>query len=313
VNDLAPPPYPADTRAKGWRFELDLERIRQSDTWALAAPDVRPWLFLLWATAWEQVPCGSLPNDDALVCARIGMAPKLFARVKSVLMRGWWPASDGRLYHDVIAARVLSMLDAKRKESDRKAAYRARMDSERAGSAAPVTQTEAVVPRDTTGTDAGQTRADTGCDATGTGTGTGTGTRRREEEIVEASGVVPAVAPDPGTSPAAGAAPTPRGHRLAADWVLPKAWGDWALAEMRGWTAETTRLEAAKFADHWHAKAGKDAAKADWYATWRNWCRNARPTPAGNGRYTPPPMDTAARNAEAKRLLGFDHREVVDV
>lgn len=111
-----------------------------------------------------------------------------------------------------------------------------------------------------------------------------------------------------GTRPAAGAAPTPRGHRLAADWVLPKAWGDWALAEMRGWTAETTRLEAAKFADHWHAKAGKDAAKTDWFATWRNWCRNARTAPAGNGaaRYlTEDAMraENARTTAEAKRLL----------
>lgn len=34
-------PYPCDTRAKGWRFELDHERIRQSDTWALAPPEIR--------------------------------------------------------------------------------------------------------------------------------------------------------------------------------------------------------------------------------------------------------------------------------
>ena len=40
------------------------------------------------------------------------------------------------------------------------------------------------------------------------------------------------------------------------------------------------RLEAAKFADFWHAKAGKDAAKLDWCATWRNWCRNATPSKA---------------------------------
>ena len=30
-------PYPAITRAKGWRFELDYEQVDQSDTWALAA------------------------------------------------------------------------------------------------------------------------------------------------------------------------------------------------------------------------------------------------------------------------------------
>ena len=171
-------PFPSDTRAKGWRFEIDIERIRQSDTWALATPEVRPWLLLLWVTAWEQVPCGSLPNDDALIAARIGMTPKAFAKAKPVLMRGWAEADDGRLYHSTITARVLAMLETKRKESERKAAYRARMDAER-------TRESANVPRDRRGTDTVRDivkdgGSDPGRDATGTGTGTGTGLR---EEI----------------------------------------------------------------------------------------------------------------------------------
>ena len=175
-----PTPYPADTRAKGWRFELDIERIKQSDTWALAALDVRPWLLMLWSESWGQVPCGSLPADDALIAARIGMAPKAFSKARSMLMRGWWLATDGRLYHDTIAARVVSMLEAKRKESDRKAAYRARMESERAGDASNPTQKAVAVPRDSHGTAADYRGSDPGSDATGTSTGTGT--RRKEEE-----------------------------------------------------------------------------------------------------------------------------------
>lgn len=75
---------------------------------------------------------------------------------------------------------------------------------------------------------------------------------------------------------AADAAPTTlkKGKRLPDGWQLPKAWGEWALAEYPTWTAEIVRLEAAKFADHWHAKAGKDATKLDWEATWRKWCRS---------------------------------------
>jgi uncharacterized protein YdaU (DUF1376 family) len=75
---------------------------------------------------------------------------------------------------------------------------------------------------------------------------------------------------------AADAAPTTtkKGKRLADDWQLPKPWGEWALAEYPAWTADIVRLEAAKFADHWHAKAGKDAVKLDWEATWRTWCRS---------------------------------------
>lgn len=146
-----PVPYPADTRAKGWRFELDYERVRQSDTWALTPAEYRPWLLMLWMVAWEQTPCGSMPEDDGLICARIGMAPKAFAKAKPALMRGWWIAADGRLYHRVITERVLDMLEWRRKEADRKRSHRGK------------TPNPAPVPRDTTVTD-----------DTGTGTGTGT-------------------------------------------------------------------------------------------------------------------------------------------
>lgn len=202
MADSRPAPYPADTRAKGWRFELDLERIEQSDTWALAAPDIRPWLFLLWAKSWQQVPCGSLPNDDALIAARIGMAPKAFSKARAVLLRGWWAADDGRLYHDVIGDRVRSMLDAKRKESDRKAAYRAKMDAERGvptASAPPLSH----------GTTTGLPPPSTVCD--GTGTRTSTGTRRKEEE----KGVRKRAA---GFD--AGAIELP-------DWLNPEVWAAW--------------------------------------------------------------------------------------
>ncbi len=63
------------------------------------------------------------------------------------------------------------------------------------------------------------------------------------------------------------------GSRLPEDWALPKSWGEWALKERTDWTADTVRKVAERFADHWHAKAGADARKADWQATWRNWVR----------------------------------------
>jgi uncharacterized protein YdaU (DUF1376 family) len=75
-----------------------------------------------------------------------------------------------------------------------------------------------------------------------------------------------------------------RGTRLPADWALPDDWRDWAVSQ-HGMTAASASFEAEKFRDHWQAKAGRDAAKLDWAATWRNWCRNAtarRPTQAAN-------------------------------
>lgn len=172
-----PVPYPADTRAKGWRFELDHERIEQSDTWALAPSEVKPWLLMLWVTAWRQEPCGSLPNEDELVAVRIGMPMKTFAKVRSKLMRGWWEAEDGRLYHDTVTKRVLEMLAAREAERRRKAEYRHRKDAERRSD----THGDPALSHGTTGGhQQDDTRNDAGRDDTGTRTGTGTSTSKEE-------------------------------------------------------------------------------------------------------------------------------------
>lgn len=120
------PPYPATTKAGGFKFELDCERIAQSDTWALAAPRQRPLLLMLWFIAWQQTPCGSLPVEDALIAARLGMDADAFQGDKAILLRGWWEASDGRLYHPVLTELVLEMMSRKAGNAQRQAAYRQR-------------------------------------------------------------------------------------------------------------------------------------------------------------------------------------------
>lgn len=129
-NSAAPePPYPSDTRAKGWRFELDYERIEQSDTWALATPEMRPWLLMIWLTAWKQAPCGSLPANDLLIAARIGMPDRQFAAHRDILLRGWWLASDGRLYHPALTDHVVAMSKKRRDDATRVQALRKRAAS----------------------------------------------------------------------------------------------------------------------------------------------------------------------------------------
>jgi len=157
---MSAPPYESDVRSRGWRFELDLERIHSSDTWALAAPAVRPWLLMLWAVAWEQRPAGSLPDDHALIAAHLGMPLDDFEPHRAVLLRGWAVADDGRLYHPVLVERVREMLAARDRERTRKAEYRAR----KSVPAAPVSSE---VPALSHGTDGGVSRES----ATRTGTG----------------------------------------------------------------------------------------------------------------------------------------------
>ncbi len=148
-------PYPADVKTKGWIFEMDIDQIQQSDTWALASPDVRPWLLMIWVTAWSLTPSGSLPGDETVLCARIGIPRKLFDKNKDILMRGWTMASDGRLYHDTITSLVLQMLDRRKSEAERKSEYRKKKEAER------LSQSTTNSPQMSHGTNTGQT-----CDST---------------------------------------------------------------------------------------------------------------------------------------------------
>jgi hypothetical protein len=120
------PPYPA-VEAKGWKFEIDHDVIEQSDTWALTPQNLRPWLLMLWLQAWRQSPCGSLPNSDAVIAARIGMSLTEFIDNRDSLMRGWCECTDGRLYHQHITKLVFDMVAKRVKDSERVKAYRKKL------------------------------------------------------------------------------------------------------------------------------------------------------------------------------------------
>ncbi len=160
MTTLKPAPYPPDTRAKGWRFELEYERIEQSDTWAIAeeVPMAQHALLFMWLAAWKQEPCGSFPNDEAVIRSKCRVPPKVWATVRDVLMRGWWLADDGRLYHPTITARVLEMLEYRSANAKRVAKHKQAMREKRAGNALPTQQQPA---SNDTGTGTGTGRTDT--------------------------------------------------------------------------------------------------------------------------------------------------------
>lgn len=68
---------------------------------------------------------------------------------------------------------------------------------------------------------------------------------------------------------------SPRGARLQPDWELPVEWAQWARVNCAHSSDAMVAAEAEKFRDYWISKAGQQAAKLDWQATWRNWCRTA--------------------------------------
>lgn len=157
--------------------------------------------------------------------------------------------------------------------AERKKRQRAREKASKAAPSNDVTQDHEQV------TDASRV---TGTDVTRTDTDIDTDTKvdKTEVELDAVGRTTDGVTPDaaaPSASPApqkpATSTDKAKGTRLPQDWVLPKRWGDWALQERQDLNAEDIRREAACFADHWHGKAGADARKADWEATWRNWIR----------------------------------------
>ena len=68
-----------------------------------------------------------------------------------------------------------------------------------------------------------------------------------------------------------------RAKRLPPNWTLPPDWMAWAATDRPEFTSDLLAREGEKFADHFHSISGSKAARLDWFATWRNWIRSARP------------------------------------
>lgn len=98
-----------------------------------------------------------------------------------------------------------------------------------------------------------------------------------------------------------------KGTRLPADWKLPGQWGRWALEQ--GYSEAAIRLEADKFRDFWISKGGKDAAKLDWEATWRNWMRNSRAAPVGSQAPPGKPSITDVLKKQVQEMQENERRE----
>ena len=333
MTDTRPAPLvPAEVDLRDFQYmELDVRRLRDSRFGAEVSGDAFRAGVMLWCAAWHQVPASSLPDDDIELAnlAGYGRFVKEWKKVRAQALQGFVLCSDGRLYHDVVAEKALQAWDSKLHHQYDRARDRLRkLNKQRATESLPPIaelpfeqwnerRIAGGVPMEKADASAGippkAPAEESGIPAENALRGNREGTekeRNGEGDLgKEKSAAAPPPAPEP--PPAADAAPTPRGTRLPKDWVLPKALGDWALTEHPHWTPEIVRRIAQQFRDHWVAKTGKDATKLDWPATWRNWCasditqRQFPPPRAANGAPNP---DTAARNAEAMRLL-FGDRE----
>jgi len=90
----------------------------------------------------------------------------------------------------------------------------------------------------------------------------------------------------PNTTPK-GVVGAKRATRIPDQFMVNQAMRDWAAKTTPGVNVDNS---TAKFVDHWRAKSGKDAAKLDWVATWRNWLRSDYDrVPEGQRKVVKPP------------------------
>lgn len=231
-NDLPDPPYPADIRARGWPFDIDCERVEQSATWTLAPAELRPWLLMLWVKAWQQAPCGSLPGDDDVLAATLGMPVVMLQSHRQTLLRGWVRHKDGRLYHRVVTDMVFTMMGKRRRDRERKSLAHKHSDGFQR------------IPTDSTAASASASASAT-------------------EGQVAANAATPTPAINEKTE-------KQRATRLPDDWCIPDDWLDWAVAVTKLDRAKLVRTSIV-FRNFWTAKAGRDATKMNWKRTWENW------------------------------------------
>ena len=185
---MAEPLVPAHADLRDFHFmPLDVARLINSDLAAIATGEEFKAAVLLWCKCWHQVPASSLPNDERMLAHLAGYGRDLrgWKRVKDVALRGFILCADGRLYHPVIAEKVIEALAAKEKQRARTSnATRARLS--RSAQRDVIHGVNRDDKRDEKRDD--QRNVDRNVHQ-GTGTGTGTGT--------EKNGVVVARARDP--------------------------------------------------------------------------------------------------------------------
>lgn len=66
---------------------------------------------------------------------------------------------------------------------------------------------------------------------------------------------------------------TPKATRLSSDWELPDDWAIWCKKNRKD--LNPTQV-AEQFKDYWLSVPKSKGLKSDWFATWRNWCRNQK-------------------------------------
>ncbi len=106
TTGLPTPLIDKEVDLRDFRFmPLDIVKLMNSETWALASGNEAKACINLWCKAWHQVPAGSLPNNEHLLAIWSGIPD--WEACSDIALRGFIQCSDGRLYHPVICEKAM--------------------------------------------------------------------------------------------------------------------------------------------------------------------------------------------------------------
>ena len=275
MTPLTPPE--CDLRDYPW-MPIDCTRLLTSETWILGSSDEKVAALTLWCKSWHQVPAGSLPSHDRML-AVLSEAGGAWNRVREHALRGWIECADGRLYHPVVCEKANEAWGLKQSRKARtESARAAKADRRGSLSAAPHAPVTTSVTEPVT---------------------------RPVTETVTGSNGTDSTRPDQ-NRPSKGVEDAPRSAsppRQAKAFRLP---ADWQPSEPEYAGVDPHRT-LARFRDYWTAQPGQRGVKADWQATWRNWCRREADQPKQK-LHTQPPAEQDRRILAAVGL-NFDDPE----
>lgn len=269
-STMPEPLTPADCDLRGYDFMpfYGVRYFRSSSYMQAAARNPRAGLaaMKLWWEAWSQVPCGSLPDDDIELgmLADFGTDKRGWAKSKEIALRGFVKCSDGRLYHKELCEIALDKFDLRLKSDEKRESDRERLKAWRAkqknGGNQPNIETKHETDIETRDETVSETTNETDDE-----------TRFVAGKRVESRDISSLCSDIESCSPSA--QPTteksdPRGSRLPNGWSPTPEMCAFALK-----LGLNPTDVGEQFRDYWLSAAGAKGRKADWFATWRGWCR----------------------------------------